>query len=713
MLAAAILLFTNPTHSEEPRHDPDTDTAQTDFFTALENGDRKAANAALDRGAIWTRADKFGRKPYMFAAESGNLEFYMWAEQHDPPADINETDIARRTALHFAAGSTNQNGHPADLVRYLRSKGADVNAKNISGQTPLFETTIPANIDAAMALFEAPMKTEDFLNAHRDQNRDNAQSDYQTLIEKAVEGYKSLPDDKKVDVRATTNNNETPLHILFKNGESEFAAFLLLQGVPIDIVTNNKISTIDEITQAETLHPGETARQMAERKLVEDREKLVMAKNEDNTSLIAALERQIDKLNAILEACDRFVAGEFAKEDAIVEDEDSAEKQGGATDAVDYLSPERGELLDHIAEMYVRWREEFKTQFASHEMGRDKELLDLASEKDIFRIFFTLPGTAPTITIPLRFHEPFGGLIPDKIYVPSPYWYCDKVRYLNITQEEYLQLGKILRKKDIENVSRDDLAVLDLINECSERGPESSVNQFDIDITLLGPKVQAAKAASSGTIIYTLSNAISTTPVMGISLATYPSSDYLELFELLATFGKGNELLKSLFGQINSGKVTIRQPMLVPDEAKERIPHIFWGSVAASAEGVKVLYIDRFTPLGILLPEFLQALIETNDTEFDSVLVEISADYSSMSDDDSGKRVINYILKSEVPALMRILNNPVASLEMKLAAIHFLGSLGHDAKIASGTLERQANTANPSTLIKHAARAALARIRAK
>ena len=696
ILAAAILLFTNPTYSEDPPVNA-TKQAQIDFFTALQNGNKDAAEEALGRGAIWTVADRFGRRPYMYAAESGDLEFYLWAEQNDTPTDINEKDNASRTALHFAAGSINQNGYPADLVRYLRSKGADANAKNNSGQTPLFETTTSANIEAAMALFEAPMNTGDFLAAYKDEDP----TKYQRLIQKAIGDYNSLPAGKKVDVTATTNNSETPLHVLFQNGESDFANFLLNQGVPIDIVTNNRIVSTDETTGEETLLSGETAMGMAERKLREKNEKLVRAKDTDGaTALVAALDNDINKLNAILTVYNNFVAENNATKDAITEDEDSSEKQDDSATAVAALSPERGELLTHIADLYTKWRGEVVKK-----LNEGEELLDHTSEENLFVKFFTLPGTVPINELSLP--KDIDGDLSDsenttKLSLPSPYWYSKKIGHLKITREEYLRLGKVLHTKGIMNVSAEGLN--ELIPETRYNVLFSDSDNFNTRIEI-NPKIKASEDSATDKITYEI-----TAGKVGISLqqhlASFLSSEYLELFELFASFDEGKTLLSNLLEQINNGEVTIKQPTFVPDSAKVSIPNIY---IDSKNKNEKVLYVDRFTPLEILLPEFFQALIDIKKgTTLDSVLIGLSRNYDE-SIDNGAKEVIKIILKSKVPILMRILNQST-SPELKIAAANLLGALGSNAQKAVGALKRQANYADLSPSLRSAAKAALAKI---
>lgn len=751
MLATAILLFTNPTYSEEPSY---TGDPQADFYAALRNGNKKAAQDALDGGARWI-ADVVGEKPHMFAAESGNVELYIWAEQFDPPANINETDIANRTALHFATASPNGS---ADLVRYLRSKGANVNAENDMGHTPLFNTATPATMDVAMALFEKPMKTEDFLKAFRSREKDH--STYENLIQNAREEYEFLPDEDKVNVNALTASHETPLHILFSNGESEFADFLLRQGVPADVRADPMVVDFEadgtpiytmpetEIEMAERIIKEKKAqleqemvgfdktkyeglKAMIEKALAEGNTKLFESleaemeelKTEMNISLVEGLEADIRKFEKVAAVYKNFVAEKQAEEVLITEEKEERGEQIVKATAGVALSPARKELLDHITDLYIKWRGEVENRVKSvpiyssvskNYAALERKLLDQTSEMDLFIKFFTLPGTVPTTEISLP--KDIDGDLNDpentiKLSLPSPYWYSKKIGQLKIRHEEYLRLGEVLNTKGIMNVTADDLN--ELIPESQYNGLLAGSDNFNTRIKI-NPKIKASKDIATGKVTYEITDGKDNADEE-ISLASFPSSDYLELFELLTTFEKGEALLKDLVAQINIGKVTIKQPIFVPDNATGRIPSIYVDDHEYRKNPLlgKNLYIDRFTPLEILLPEFFQALIDINDIKFESVLIGLSKDYNeSKEKDDGAKEVIKIILKSKVPVLMQILNQS-PSPELKITAANLLGALGSDAQKAIGALERQAAYRDSSPTLRGDARAAIAKIKAE
>jgi ankyrin repeat protein len=68
------------------------------------------------------------------AAKEGNLKLVK--ELVSKGADVNAKDKYGRTPLHYAA----KEGH-LDVVKFLVSKGADVNAKDEKGNTPLDAAT--------------------------------------------------------------------------------------------------------------------------------------------------------------------------------------------------------------------------------------------------------------------------------------------------------------------------------------------------------------------------------------------------------------------------------------------------------------------------------------------------------------------------------------------------------------------------------------------
>lgn len=89
-----------------------------------------------------------------FRSRCGNLdEVSNWIENKN--FDVNSTDKIGCTALHMASQGGND-----ELIRYLLSKGADIDKKTqcrdpeVSGATPLVYAVMLGNVDAAKTLIQ-------------------------------------------------------------------------------------------------------------------------------------------------------------------------------------------------------------------------------------------------------------------------------------------------------------------------------------------------------------------------------------------------------------------------------------------------------------------------------------------------------------------------------------------------------------------------------
>ena len=105
-----------------------------DFADFCMTASAKDVQAALDAGSEWD-----GRA-LLFAASANTDPNVIWVILREATEAgvklINaRSHGSRQTALHWAAG---HNDNP-DVVRTLIAAGADVNAKNAYGQTPLDE----------------------------------------------------------------------------------------------------------------------------------------------------------------------------------------------------------------------------------------------------------------------------------------------------------------------------------------------------------------------------------------------------------------------------------------------------------------------------------------------------------------------------------------------------------------------------------------------
>ena len=97
------------------------------------------------------------RKPLHAAAFSGNLEVVRILIEYDP-ACINARDERGWTPLCWASGSRYSNDGSA--LRLLLEHGADVNAANRDGQTPLHEASFYGALEDVRLLLEHGVDVE-------------------------------------------------------------------------------------------------------------------------------------------------------------------------------------------------------------------------------------------------------------------------------------------------------------------------------------------------------------------------------------------------------------------------------------------------------------------------------------------------------------------------------------------------------------------------
>jgi ankyrin repeat protein len=96
-------------------------SGSTPLFLACERGNKEVAELLIDKGANIEARDKLGRTTLHIAAKDGQKDFVELPR-----------DKLGRTTLHIAAKDGQK-----DFVELLIAKGADVNAPNNKGRTPL------------------------------------------------------------------------------------------------------------------------------------------------------------------------------------------------------------------------------------------------------------------------------------------------------------------------------------------------------------------------------------------------------------------------------------------------------------------------------------------------------------------------------------------------------------------------------------------------
>jgi ankyrin repeat protein len=152
------------------------------------------------------------------AAKAGNLEAVKKFLE-DNPALLNAKTKLGDTALHWAASC-----RQVEVVRFLLSKSPDLEARNITGSTPLHVACRAGNkaivelLIAAKAQVNAKSGDEDEETALHIAVRKNDIETAQVLLE------------HKADVQAKTAGGRTPMDLATKNGRSTMIKLLKKYG---------------------------------------------------------------------------------------------------------------------------------------------------------------------------------------------------------------------------------------------------------------------------------------------------------------------------------------------------------------------------------------------------------------------------------------------------------------------------------------------------
>jgi len=107
---------------------------RTPLHLACEYGHEKAVECLLHAVANLEARDGLGRTPFHLGCCSENRKVVSIL-LHSKPSLIHATDKHERTGLNYAVLSRHWSGQ--DITKLLLAKGADVNARDLYGHTPL------------------------------------------------------------------------------------------------------------------------------------------------------------------------------------------------------------------------------------------------------------------------------------------------------------------------------------------------------------------------------------------------------------------------------------------------------------------------------------------------------------------------------------------------------------------------------------------------
>lgn len=187
----------------------------------------------IEKGANVNQQNENGETPLIHATMLSNQRAIDFLIEND--ADVNIRDTANEsTALEWALSNSDT---PIDVVKTLCEVGADLNAKNPDGRTPLFLTVDNTiNLEALKTLVEWGAK----VNIPNDDGETvlHYASKYEgDELQTAIEAIGFLLE-KGADINAQDSNGDTPL-IASVNDDVTILTFLLKKGASPNLQDKN------------------------------------------------------------------------------------------------------------------------------------------------------------------------------------------------------------------------------------------------------------------------------------------------------------------------------------------------------------------------------------------------------------------------------------------------------------------------------------------
>ncbi|KAL8301067.1 hypothetical protein RB593_000054 [Gaeumannomyces tritici] len=209
---------------------------QTPLHSACSKGSEKVAALLLDRGAEAGAKDEAGETPLSYTIAAGSK---IWKRLFDETSegryfDINATYKFGCTLLHLVADCKGASATAvAGATAVFLDRGADIEAQNESGETPLHVATRSANEDCLMVLLSRGADTETKSGRHALTPLQIAVLNDQAAIAKLLLG-------RGADTENRDDDGMTPMHNATQYGALDCIKILEAHGADLACKEDNK-----------------------------------------------------------------------------------------------------------------------------------------------------------------------------------------------------------------------------------------------------------------------------------------------------------------------------------------------------------------------------------------------------------------------------------------------------------------------------------------
>ena len=218
-------------------------TGRTALMEAVDSGKSAVVECLVDKGVDMGKRDEYGNTLFMLAASGGQLAELMYLTELGK-ADLGAKNHSGDTALHLAIG---------DYWTYLRAQdflcteGADVDAKNNWGTTPLMEAASRGRPKTVGLLINRGAQVKAVDRAGN------------TPLHYAAKGFE---DDRQIslslinggaDVNATNAEGNTPLIIACRNSYANIVSAVLMAKPEINMKNSQGWTALMEAAKAGNL----------------------------------------------------------------------------------------------------------------------------------------------------------------------------------------------------------------------------------------------------------------------------------------------------------------------------------------------------------------------------------------------------------------------------------------------------------------------------